>query len=92
MSAWRIPNRSGGHVYDKNIPPRRVATVYGPNQLYRARLIAAAPDLLEALEKIAQGMTTERDDGVDIQVWMDEEEMMGIARFAIAKAKGEDNG
>ncbi len=58
------------------------------NQIANARLIAAAPDLLAALEGLYndaqdRGETTD-DDGNEYDDWM-------FAREAIAKAKGEGN-
>jgi hypothetical protein len=54
-----------------------------------ARLIAAAPDLLAALEKIAF-MTNSPDSPPDpTSVWID---LHGIAKAALAKAQGESNG
>jgi hypothetical protein len=49
-----------------------------PERQANARLIASAPELLEALELIANSLSSER------QV----EYMQGIARAVIAKAKG----
>ena len=49
-----------------------------------ARLIAAAPDLLEALEEALEDWDNDEPDFVRLE-WADK------ARAAIAKAKGEDN-
>ena len=64
----------------------------GPHHEANARLIAAAPELLEALEKIASEESTTWDEDLmeHVPVPMDEEEMAEIARNAIAKATGKD--
>ena len=55
-----------------------------------ARLIAAAPDLLAALEKIALNEIAVFDhaEGCEVLVSMEPAEMVAIARAAIAKATG----
>ena len=60
----------------------------GPEVIANAHLIAAAPDLLEALEKIA--VLYEKDiDADNYEQAANAYEMRCIARAAIAKAKGE---
>jgi hypothetical protein len=49
-----------------------------------ARLIAAAPDLLEALEDVAEWLSTGKCDGVGF----DEESVLDVIRAAIARSKG----
>jgi len=54
-----------------------------------ARLIAAAPDLLEALQDIADGGCFDQGPNCLGFVNMEREQMMSFARSVIAKAKGE---
>lgn len=100
MTSWRV-NEKDGHVYqhdgDENWPPpRRLATVYSPDRRKRAHLIAAAPDLLEALKDAHQAIEAclhaeqnpgnQRIEGIAGEaVW----KARKSKRAAIAKAKGE---
>lgn len=52
-----------------------------------AKLIAAAPELLEALEDAAEWVSTGKVDGVSF----DEIQVIEVLRETIAKAKGETN-
>jgi hypothetical protein len=73
-----------GRIWD----PEAKATQITDEDIENARLIAAAPDMLEALEKVIDLAKANRDDdGIfDEQ----DEEYFKIATAAIAKAKGED--
>jgi len=55
-----------------------------------ARLIASAPDLLEALELCADWLSTEFETDIEGDNFHSRE-ILDPARAAIAKAKGEDN-
>lgn len=85
---WRVGD-AGGTVFGPKGTgsfPEVVATVMTTHgrKKANARLIAAAPDLLEALEKITQHAF---DDDTSVQdILTDFESMRDIARAAIAKA------
>lgn len=64
-------------------------TFDGPNQAGNAALLAAAPELLAALETIAAGKTVDGDGNGLGTVAIDFDAAKAIARAAIAKAKGE---
>jgi len=57
-----------------------------PQHEANARLIAAAPDLLEALERMAGAFVPHPRD--DTEGWREEHEACELARAAIAKATG----
>ena len=61
----------------------------GEEECANARLIAAAPDLLEALQDIANGGYEDKGPNHLGFVNMEREQMIGLARAAIAKAKRE---
>lgn len=104
---WTVHNRTGmaaskygkfciaSHVYSTpNMTSGKDAICSGINEEANARLIAAAPELLEALEVIANPKNWIQQNGEII--WNDfagnefmTEHAMDIARAAIAKAKGE---
>jgi hypothetical protein len=66
----------------------QIAQTVGPNGEANARLIAAAPDMLAALEQIAQGGNTVTSD-LPYGRGKSRDEMASIARAALALAKGE---
>lgn len=62
-------------------------TPWGPNTEENAHLIAAAPDLLAALQYLL-AQTIEADEDASIGLTEGEEEAAQMARAAISKAKG----
>lgn len=79
---WTILNRGyKSHVTDSDM--RWNAEVVGPGHTANARLIAAAPDLLAALEILVFDCEAH---GLD-----DNDAHLREARAAIARAKGNDN-
>lgn len=68
-----------------------VAVVYGPldEKAANARLIAAAPDMLAALEEIAAGCITRPPGHCDYAENRTKAQIESIARAAITKARGE---
>jgi hypothetical protein len=72
---WHIVTTQGGAV---------VANVFAP-QSANARLIAAAPDLLAAVEAF---LAYNDKDGDDVRMMLDYGEALRLARTAIAKARG----
>ena len=69
-----------------------IAKVYGPDREANARLIAAAPDLLAALERTNDLIHYHLGDPTQEDGWKNEEihEAWLAARTAIAKAKGHE--
>jgi len=66
---------------------RYIATLEEPNLDSNARLIAAAPELLEALEEIAEGRGRYNQDPLQ-HASNCIEDMVSIAKEAIKKARG----
>ena len=93
---WSIA-RSFDHAYIRNIEDcagEIVAQVLDlddyANDLKRARLIAAAPDLLAALKALTFTARTFRNVSQDEQMWTSiDEDALRSAFDAIAKAEGE---
>ena len=76
---WSAPVNYGATKYEIHSttnPARQIAVV---NKLEHARLIAAAPDLLAALEKIER---------IDLGARGAENAIKNIARAVLAKARG----
>lgn len=71
---WKIDN-GGGTTYIEDATDISICRVSANNQIANAQLIAAAPDLLEALEKAVNRQGFTNDELID-------------ARKAIAKANG----
>ena len=78
----------GGLIQEvASVGPTQADDGYGCQQRANANLIAAAPDLLEALEAIC--LMQARNYGDATQTHLDFPELAAKARAAIAKAKGE---
>ena len=77
--------------YSKEIVSENGEYICGLPWSTNARLIAAAPDLLEALELLLEACSTGNfnNDGTQRGVRMPERAKVDAARAAIAKAKGE---
>jgi len=80
---WHLrerPNSGGGHFVEPGI-----ATVHGSGRIpdANARLIAAAPDLLAALEMAVRYLPSVQVDGI-----VQDTAALKTAKDAIAKAKG----
>jgi hypothetical protein len=85
---WQIIPYPDGHSFirEGDAPERFVANVSGHNYEANARLIAAAPDMLEALRLLmaaTQFITFDRDSNIEYA------EARDHARAAIVKATGE---
>ena len=83
------------HDYRLTRPSGRPLPIYAPGndhsqQRANARLIAAAPDLLEALDKLLAA-TVDEDLKYGITLTEAEEEARALALAAIAKTIGEDD-
>ena len=98
---WNLGSESGPHCVWSSDPSAPVAWAttypdggplphgeYGDFQLANARLIAAAPELLEALRTLGDFCDEATRRGPSRNEC---EEMRDVARAAIAKAKGEDS-
>ena len=87
--------RDNGHGFDVGGHPDHnaglSAAVYsGPDCAANARLIAAAPELLEALERTMNRLEcVTRDAGLVWREWSGVEDTLTAARAAIAKARGQ---
>ncbi|MEH3121139.1 MAG: hypothetical protein PGN16_04030 [Sphingomonas phyllosphaerae] len=69
---------------------RNVAVCGGPNRVANARLIAAAPDLLEAVAAfIAYDEGDDDAPDAGVRMMIDYDHALTLARAAIAKARGE---
>lgn len=86
---WRVRKLFSGKfaisIKDKN---HFVSNSYG-NEEANATLIAAAPDLLEALELILEAC--QKEDGADYRQGPDVNWLEDTVRDAISRAKGENN-
>jgi hypothetical protein len=88
------PWRAGSHpmneaeVFADELDGERIAECYGAGDADQANalLIAAAPELLEALERMAGAFVPHPRD--DTEGWREEHEACELARAAIAKATG----
>lgn len=78
---WRIESDANGYPNDGYI----IAKLDGPDAEENAKLIAAAPDLLQELRNIAKAKPDTWDDPSDFRAWA-----QSRARHAIAKVCGAD--
>lgn len=76
---WRIESDANGYPNDGYI----IAKLEGPDAEANAKLIAAAPALLQELQNIANAKPSTWDDPTDFQGWA-----QSRARFAISKVLG----
>jgi hypothetical protein len=91
---WQVDYSGNCHIgiTDKNertIAFCNLQNEDGDEDEANAKLIAAAPDLLEALQDIADGGCFDQGPNCLGFVNMEREQMMSFARSVIAKAKGE---
>lgn len=83
---WFVSRKVGGLYVE--VPHRAIAEVrldanpIEPSGVDNARLISAAPDMLEALEALCNGRAVGGE-------WVDMDEAINIGRAAIAKATGD---
>jgi len=87
---WQIMTRDsvGDNIFTESKPHRRIANTYGDAEEYiaNARLIAAAPDLLAALERIVAKYEAAPDGPLGCGFVNGD---FFAARAAITKARGE---
>lgn len=83
---WKI-NTSGGMTYVENFYGQSICRVATSNA--DARLIAAAPELLEALERLATHMAGKGFMTADLDPEVSADAAVIVARNAIAKANEE---
>jgi len=92
LSRWKVGGEENTSIFTDDVDEIMVACCeYTPFPVIQAqahaRLIAAAPEMLEALEQIAKGEGHfSRDQLTHCQNTL--EDMKAVARAAIAKAKG----
>jgi hypothetical protein len=80
-------------IYEPEANSYIAVVLNGPEADERARLIAAAPDLLEALEAVIDDLKSGIQDGIDngaVEAWLvGADARLKAARAAIRKARGE---